>query len=966
MVDMTTSKYLHSMILVLFLSISIGNGQDARTIPPPTTPVLGQSFAPTVVWQQQLGTHAASGLDFPTNAIVDDSGNSYITGYVSGLGTNLDFLTIKVDTAGQIVWKSVQDGPLHYRDEPTGITLDRKGNILVSGLQNGLNGTLELTTVKINQSGSTQWVKRFPYNGGNFDPTIVAADETDNVVTAVRKFDGSTGWYSAVVVKYSTNGTQLWQRLVDSCNQIENILFDRSGNIFLVCQFGLPQALGRVVKLDPEGVVQWTKSVGPRLLDAAISWRSGLVFVGATKGISPDSKCIIGEIDSSGEVIWQEIDDTHVSSYSVAIAGTKDKGYVVSAVTVEGGSKHIVFRYDSVGQRLWSLPLKMFYTSVFSRSHISESPSGSIGVTIGMDYTFGLMRISASGVLIGSANVLGGTILAGGYDRLDRMFAAGMYYEDGTGNQNMDYGVTRFAQNGAIDKRFRYEDHTVTDDGGTALIVDSVNNCYVAGSSLIDARRKPTVWKLRKDGSIIWRYTSTQWSMEEVECRSMSMDGQGNIVLLNNSIHEQDGQSVIVSKLDSEGTLRWEKKLPSLSILASGTPLKFGCNRDGSIVFTTSQLTTVKMDSSGNILWMRTPTDISPSQKTHHTLIGLNGSSYVSCVSIGSDNYENVTLMKYDSEGNRDWVRFMSANNANHEDVTEMIFGDSSSIITIGGKFGGRGSSLFPYDFFLTSTTSMGTERWLKTVDSTVSDYSNDVCIDNEGNIVIVGTVIRPGIGADMAVLKIDQQGNSLWGFAPIQYPALVNNEPVSVCTDPENNIYVLGGNKQYYHITCLSPSGAVLGAWLNRSDIYGVQVPRVIKHSQKSTLHALVTVAQGANLLASRYAFIRLIKLNVGDLTTVKDRPKFSLVPQSIELKNWPNPFNPITKMSYSIPTASRVQLSIVNVIGQTVSVLRDEEHEAGTYDALWNGTGYPSGIYYGILATSHGKRVVKLCLIK
>ncbi|MFH1679888.1 MAG: FlgD immunoglobulin-like domain containing protein, partial [Candidatus Eisenbacteria bacterium] len=68
---------------------------------------------------------------------------------------------------------------------------------------------------------------------------------------------------------------------------------------------------------------------------------------------------------------------------------------------------------------------------------------------------------------------------------------------------------------------------------------------------------------------------------------------------------------------------------------------------------------------------------------------------------------------------------------------------------------------------------------------------------------------------------------------------------------------------------------------------------------------------------------------------------------------ENRPNPFNPLTTFSYTIPAKSRVSLDIFSVSGRLVRSLVDGVQEAGGYQAAWDGTdrfGRPvaSGVYF------------------
>jgi len=61
---------------------------------------------------------------------------------------------------------------------------------------------------------------------------------------------------------------------------------------------------------------------------------------------------------------------------------------------------------------------------------------------------------------------------------------------------------------------------------------------------------------------------------------------------------------------------------------------------------------------------------------------------------------------------------------------------------------------------------------------------------------------------------------------------------------------------------------------------------------------------------------------------------------------QNYPNPFNPLTEITFAVPKASQVTLSIVDALGRVQAVLVDGERSTGTYSVSWNASHFPSGI--------------------
>lgn len=91
-----------------------------------------------------------------------------------------------------------------------------------------------------------------------------------------------------------------------------------------------------------------------------------------------------------------------------------------------------------------------------------------------------------------------------------------------------------------------------------------------------------------------------------------------------------------------------------------------------------------------------------------------------------------------------------------------------------------------------------------------------------------------------------------------------------------------------------------------------------------------------------------------------VKDKMKKDLV----NLKNYPNPFNPATVINFNLNTQSRLRVVVYDITGRQVAILADGIFTAGNHNINWNASGFPSGTYICLL-TSNGiieKRVMNL----
>ena len=84
------------------------------------------------------------------------------------------------------------------------------------------------------------------------------------------------------------------------------------------------------------------------------------------------------------------------------------------------------------------------------------------------------------------------------------------------------------------------------------------------------------------------------------------------------------------------------------------------------------------------------------------------------------------------------------------------------------------------------------------------------------------------------------------------------------------------------------------------------------------------------------------------------------------IKLANYPNPFNPETKIDYTIPKSGKVKLEVFNIQGSLIKVLVDKTQNAGNYQVLFSGDNIPSGIYLYRLTTERSSITKKMVLIR
>jgi hypothetical protein len=89
---------------------------------------------------------------------------------------------------------------------------------------------------------------------------------------------------------------------------------------------------------------------------------------------------------------------------------------------------------------------------------------------------------------------------------------------------------------------------------------------------------------------------------------------------------------------------------------------------------------------------------------------------------------------------------------------------------------------------------------------------------------------------------------------------------------------------------------------------------------------------------------------------------------------QNFPNPFNPVTKIHLDIPNGfatntfgnNKVVLKVYDIMGREITTLVNEQLQPGTYEVTFDGSNLPSGVYFYQLRAGEFVETKKLILLK
>ncbi|MDI3503422.1 MAG: hypothetical protein PWP64_358 [Candidatus Cloacimonadota bacterium] len=354
------------------------------------------------LWAKQAG---GGSTDRGYGIAVDESGNSYVTGYFQGSAsfgsTTLastssgyyDIFIAKMDSSGNWLWAKRAGGA--NGDKGYGIAVDESGNSYVTGYFQGSAsfGTTTLTSsggndifiAKMDSSGNWLWAKRA--GGSSHDSGRgIAVDESGNSYVT-GSFEGSASFGSTtltssgssdiIIAKMDSSGNWLWAKRAggSSDDYGYDIAVDESGNSYVTGYFWNSASFGSttltssglsdifIAKLDSTGNWLWAKRAGGSSTDRGYgiavdesgnSYVTGYFWGSASFGSttltsSRYSDIFIAKMDSSGNWLWANQAGGSNSDYGQGIA-VDESGYSYVTGYFEGSASFGSTTLTSSGQ----------------------------------------------------------------------------------------------------------------------------------------------------------------------------------------------------------------------------------------------------------------------------------------------------------------------------------------------------------------------------------------------------------------------------------------------------------------------------------------------------------------------------------------------------------------------------------------------------------------------------------------
>lgn len=214
-----------------------------------------------IIWNKSYNGSINNG-DFLYSLAVDDFGNAYVTGSAKESGTGVNCVTIKYDSSGNFKWIDVYDFGVGLSDHGIVVKIFNNKSIYVCGECTIDESESDLLLIKIDSSGTREWVRR--NRGRNFDNIMsdMVLDKSNNVYITGGTLDMSSGW-NFYLIKYSSFGDSLWSVIFDNnlmadCSKA--ITIDSTEDICItgnsIKNFTYDVSL-ITLKISPTGVLKW-------------------------------------------------------------------------------------------------------------------------------------------------------------------------------------------------------------------------------------------------------------------------------------------------------------------------------------------------------------------------------------------------------------------------------------------------------------------------------------------------------------------------------------------------------------------------------------------------------------------------------------------------------------------------------------------------------------------------------------
>ncbi len=472
-------------------------------------------------------------------------------------------------------------------------------------------------------------------------------------------------------------------------------------------------------------------------------------------------------------------------------------------------------------------------------------------------------------------------------------------------------------------------------------------------------------WSINTFGqSITWEktYLQSNWTTSY----SIKQTNDGNYIVCGLRMN----YGGFVLKLNQTGDTLWVRYFP----VAEFTSVIETNDGNYIAVGWTNSVYAVKISNVGNILW--TQQIIEPNYQTRpYGLCKTNDNKYalVGEAILENSSKLNGYFLKFDENGIKIWAKFFDFKNTHIVFSNVKQLSNNDFILTGGINFQNNSQ------FYLIRTNSVGDTLWTYIYGTNFEEYCYTVFQTFDKGFLGIGSINFGNGQYKLYFTKTDSSGNLLW--AKVYGDTLKNYEiRASDCAVKDNfkNSYIITGryetginsqDTQKIFLLSIDSLGNKLWEKYFYKDTVYVEAASIdiCRDSGYVIGGDILDPPLIQDLTSPQYLYV--IKTNkMGEVTPIGINNNSNEIPNHFQLfPSYPNPFNPLTTIIYTISENSFIILKLYDVLGREIKTLTNERHYPGIYKLLFDGSDIPSGVYILQLQSSTGFSVSqKIVLIK
>jgi len=353
----------------------------------------------------------------------------------------------------------------------------------------------------------------------------------------------------------------------------------------------------------------------------------------------------------------------------------------------------------------------------------------------------------------------------------------------GYGNDS-DYATVKYNSSGEQQWVARYDGPGHNLDTAMAIAVDAAGNVYVTGRSTgSGANYDYATIKYNASGQEEWVARYSGPGNDYDEARAIALDAAGNVYVTGISFGSGTDLDYATIKYNTSGTEQWVVRYNGPG---NGEDLAYAIAIDGSAnVYVTGwsvgsgtafDYATIKYNSDGQQQWVaRYNGPANNAAGAYAMVLDGSGNVYVTGESVASGTNSDYATIKYNSAGQEQWLARYNGP-ANDRDSATHIAVDRVGNIYVTGYSTGQGTD---YDYATVKYNLSGEEQWVARYNGLGNggDVSYGVAVDNSGNVYVTGSSDGLGTNSDYATIKYVQ--------APLPSPTPTATATVTPTTSP-------------------------------------------------------------------------------------------------------------------------------------------------------------------------------------